>query len=314
VVKLLSFYILWAHGKLARIKNVSQPKTSKIEQSNNQSFRLLEFKKERDIMYRLVGILIAAIFLISGCNDDDSNDAQKATLSVRLTDAPANYEEVLIDVEEVKVHVGDDTANDENWVSMENVYSGTYNLLDFTNGLDTLIAEDQLPAGTISQMRLVLGDGNQVKTNGTYHDLTIPSGQESGLKFNIHAELIEGVTYKLWIDFDAGRSVVETGSGEFLLKPVIRTYNEATSGAIEGVVMPAVANSYIMAITTDEIDTLGTYAETTTGYFMFQGVDEGTYNLELKPNDEYLDTTLNDVNVMTGQVTYLDTINLERIQ
>lgn len=67
-------------------------------------------------------------------------------------------------------------------------------------------------------------------------------------------------------------------------------------------------------ITKDEMDTLGTYADTATGYFMFQGVNEGTYNLELKPNDEYLDTTLNDVNVMTGQVTSLDTINLESIQ
>ena len=43
--------------------------------------------------------------------------------------------------------------------------------------------------------------------------LTTPSAQHSGLKLNVHAELTEGITYKILLDFDAVRSVVKTGSG-----------------------------------------------------------------------------------------------------
>ena len=60
--------------------------------------------------------------------------------------------------------------------------------------------------------------------------LTTPSAQHSGLKLNVHAELTEGITYKILLDFDAARSIVKTGSGAYNLKPVIRTITEATSG------------------------------------------------------------------------------------
>lgn len=50
--------------------------------------------------------------------------------------------------------------------------------------------------------------------------------------------MIDGIEYKLWLDFDAGRSVVEIGNGNYILKPVIRIYSEATSGAIKGSVLP----------------------------------------------------------------------------
>lgn len=254
----------------------------------------------KNLFYLLLITIVAA-----GCDNDDN----KATLSVKLTDSPANYQEVLIDVQDVMVNIS--SQGDENgWITLEGTNAGVYNLLDFTNGVDTLLVEQELAAGKISQMRLILGDDNQLKVDGEYHDLTVPSSQQSGLKFNIHADLVEGVTYKMWIDFDAGRSIIAKGNGTYALKPVIRTFTEATSGSIKGVVSPVEAKPYIIAVSASS-DTIGTYADTTTGYFLLRGVSEGSVDLTFNPIDGFENKYLNDVVVELGVATDVDTVLFE---
>ena len=235
-----------------------------------------------------------------------------ATFNVYLTDAPGSYEEVLIDIRQVRVHVdeGDSTSG---WRELESVKAGVYNLLDFTNHMDTLLASEELPAGHISQMRLVLGDSNRVKVNGVYHDLKTPSGQQSGLKLNIHADLQEDIDYDIWIDFDACRSIVRTGNGKYILKPVIRTYTKATTGAISGVVDPIEAYPYIMAVSENK-DTVGTLADSTSGDFLLKGLAEGNYDVIFEPDSGYMKKTIEDVLVVTGEVTELDTVVIEQVR
>ena len=45
---------------------------------------------------------------------------------------------------------------------------GIYNLLDFTNGKDTLIADAELSGGSNSQIRLILGDNNSRESRFNY--------------------------------------------------------------------------------------------------------------------------------------------------
>ena len=174
-------------------------------------------------MKKTIGILALSIALFS-CSDSEEN----ARLEIRLTDAPGDYEAVYVDIQGVEIHA-DEGNTSSGWKSLE-VQEGRYNLLEFTNGIDTLLATAVLPAGRISQIRLILGDDNAVKIDGQEIGLTTPSAQHSGLKLNVHAELTEGITYKILLDFDAARSIVKTGSGAYNLKPVIRTVAEATSG------------------------------------------------------------------------------------
>ncbi len=255
-------------------------------------------------------LVFAGLFgmILWGCSKNSFDSGKgTTTFNVYLTDAPAGYEEVLIDIQQVKVHVegADSTCG---WRDL-NVNAGVYNLLDFTNGMDTLLATEELPAGHISQMRLVLGPDNQVKTDGEYHPLKTPSGQQSGLKLNIHADLKEDIEYDIWIDFDASRSIFRTGNGKYILKPVIRTYTKAATGGISGVVDPVEARPYIMAISADA-DTTGTMADTVTGSFFLKGLAEGSYNLVFLPDTGYQDTTLTDIPVTPGVITEMDTVHI----
>jgi hypothetical protein len=260
-------------------------------------------KKQNIAMKNLVGLLILS-FALFACSSDDS---QNARLEIRLTDAPGDYEQVNVDIQGIEIHTENgDVAN--GWKSL-NVENGVYNLLELTNGMDTLIAAIELPAGKISQVRLLLGQNNSVKIDGKVLPMATPSAQQSGLKLNVHADLLEGITYKMLLDFDAARSVVNTGAGTFNLKPVIRSITEATSGAIKGEVNPAESLPAVFALA--GADTVATTYADSTGKFLLRGVPAGTYTVSIDAKEGYNDYQESDVNVTVGSVTDIGTISLQ---
>jgi hypothetical protein len=224
-----------------------------------------------------IAILLLFILSISSCK----KDADKSRLTVYLTDAPAEYDAVNIEITGLQIKASGE-AGENGWQTLPlPVTPVTYNLLEFTNGMEELLSSVELPAGKVSQLRLILSDGNTIVVNGVTEPLPleVPSGEESGLKFNIHADLIAGIEYKLWIDFDAKGSIVDNGNGGYILKPLIRTFNEATSGAIKGIVMPVEANATVQA--TNGVDILNAIPDPVTGQFLIRGVPAGTWGVTI---------------------------------
>jgi hypothetical protein len=156
--------------------------------------------------------LMSATLLFSSCK----KESRTSTLQVKLTDAPADLEEVNIDLKAVSVNFIDDSTG---WISLE-TKDTIYNLLGLQNGLDTLIAQGTFPTNTVKEIRLVLGDENTVKSNGQVYPLTIPSGSTSGLKIKVNKKLNASLE-TIVIDFDADMSVKEEQDG-YKLRPVIR--------------------------------------------------------------------------------------------
>ena len=256
----------------------------------------------------LLAALTAGIFF--SCNKNSSSTGGTGHLEVRLTDDPSPYDAVYIDVQKVEVNVSADSGAKSGWQTVPLLRPGIYNLLDFRNGIDTVLAAADLPAGRLSQMRLVLGNNNSVVIDGQSYSLKTPSAQQSGLKFNIHATLTDGIVYRLWIDFDAGRSIVTTGEGSFILKPVIRTYTEAIGGSIKGYVLPVAAGPQVWAV--QGVDTLLALPDTATGYYFFGGVNEGSWNLLFHAQDSTYKDTAFAVTVITGAVTNAGTVTLQK--
>jgi hypothetical protein len=251
-------------------------------------------------------------FIFSACDSVLETNTAPGTLQVLLTDAPGDYEAVMIDIREVRVHRSSDADDEESgWITISDERKKV-DLLELTNGNKELLGEAELEPGTYSQIRLILGDENELVINGTSHHLTTPSAQQSGLKLNVNAEIESNSTYTLLLDFDASRSIVKAGnSGKYLLKPVIRTVNLAETGAIAGEIEPAEALPWVYAIAGE--DTVAGTRASEEGEFLMIGIPSGTYQVSVVPADEDLfnRTVISNVEVTAPDTTFLDTISLE---
>lgn len=258
-------------------------------------------------IFCFIALCLVTFIACDSDNDDNNTNNGKARIEVRLTDAPAPYDEVNIDIIGISLHVTNEDFS--GWEELTLLYPGIYNLLDYRNGVDTLLAAYDIPAGKISQVRLLLGENNTIVKEGAEYPLKTPSAQQSGLKLNFHDELIAGVLYKLWIDFDASRSIVETGSGKFQLKPVIRAYAEAISmTGIAGSVTPVEGYNRIDAIL--GTDTLTSYPNLK-GEYVFLGLTPAnTWKLKGYSTDEilYPDIVVENITVREGEVTRQDLV------
>lgn len=252
--------------------------------------------------YFLISLTLLS-FLFLSCEDE-----KNAKIEVWLTDAPGDFQEVNIDLKAVEIH-SSETESVKGWKSLETTH-GIYDLLKLTNGKETLLGSLELPGGKISQIRLKLGENNTLKVNGIVYPLSTPSAQQSGLKLQVHEVLMEGITYKILLDFDAAKSVVQTGNGAYSLKPVIRTITKAQDGAIKGIISPTGKSVSISAIKNEETVTT-TYSDDL-GNFLLRGLDAGTYRIVFDAGEGYPLIEKTNVTVEIGVVTDLGTVEVTK--
>lgn len=237
---------------------------------------------------------------MSSCKKDSVKSSYP--YEIRMTDAPGPYSAVNIDLQSVEI-----TGNGGQTV-MLNVNPGIYNLLNFSNGIDTLIASGTLDDANVQQIRLILGPNNTVVVNNITYPLSTPSADQSGLKLQVHQTLQAGVLYSVLLDFDANKSIVETGNGTYKLKPVIRTIETANSGAIRGKISPAGTLAFVTATSSTNV----TYSSNVmaSGDFLLMGVPAGTYSLTVTPAFPFNIFTINNLVVTTGVTANTGTIIL----
>jgi Domain of unknown function (DUF4382) len=246
----------------------------------------------------LVSIILLGMGIIA-CKESSPNTSK--TLNIRLTDAPAAYTAVNIDVQGVEI-----VGNDDKTVMM-NTNNKVYNLLNFTNGKDTLLATANIEATSVKQIRLILGPNNTIVVGGISYPLSTPSAEQSGLKLQVNQTLEAGITNSVTIDFDANKSIVEQGNGVYKLKPVLRTIVTATSGSIRGKIAPAGTLAVVTA-TSASSETFSTQVNIS-GDFLLVGIPAGTYSITVTPVLPLLPSTQANVVVTTGVVTNMATVN-----
>jgi hypothetical protein len=167
-------------------------------------------------------LLLSLVLIISGsCKKEEQSDINKnspggegiypveegkSKLHINLAanyslKALATYNAVNINIQQISYHTSGDSTVSGGWIDLETI-PGIYNLMDFVEA-DTLIAFDSLVASqTISQVRMILGDSNTVMVDSVLYDLATPSAQSSGLKVQVHTQMIPDSSYVIMLDFD----------------------------------------------------------------------------------------------------------------
>lgn len=239
-------------------------------------------------------------FMMASCKKETNKSTYP--YAIRMTDAPGPYNAVYIDLQGIEITGGGGET------VLTNVKAGIYNLLDFSNGKDTLIASGILEDATVQQIRLILGPNNSVMVNNVSYPLNTPSADQSGLKLQVHQTLLAGILYSVLLDFDAYKSIVEMGNGTYKLKPVIRTIETAISGIIKGKITPVGSLAVVTATSATNLSYSANVAST--GDFMLIGLPAGTYSITVTPALPLLPVTQSNISVTTGITTNIGTIIL----
>lgn len=255
-------------------------------------------------MKKVIFILTTIAFCVTlnSCNDDEST-SKSYPYNVRMTDEPGPYDAVYVDIQSVEV-----TGNNGQTVIL-NTNEGIYNLLDFSNGLDTLIATSTLNDAVVKQIRLILGPTNSVVVEGESFPLSTPSAQQSGLKLQVNQTLQADIQNSILIDFDANQSIVLTGNGTYILKPVLRTIVTEISGNIKGTITPIGTIAVVSA--TNSADVIYSSSVNEFGQFQITGIPPGVYTFTITPLLPLLPIIILDVNVEAGATTDLGLIDLQ---
>lgn len=264
-------------------------------------------------MKKLTLMLSALVFGLSftSCdsNDDENNTTPNGGYAyrVRMTDAPAPYDEVNIDLQAVVVTDGSGQT------TTLNTAAGIYNLLDYSNGLNVAIAEGSLSTSNVQSIRLVLGSNNTVVMNGATFNLATQTGEQGGLTINVNQNLQANTQNEILIDFDAYASVVATTPVSYRLRPVIRNANAETTGRISGSLATSVLLNNFFAVTaTSETGVeYSSSVNSTTGQFQISSLPSGTYSVTATSRFTFLPEVMTNVNVQAGSTTTIGLLTLD---
>jgi hypothetical protein len=242
--------------------------------------------------FRLLSLASATLLGLASCSKTSDNDAGASKLEVRLTDAPGDFQRVVLDVQQVEVHLKEE-SDPSGWQTLA-FTPQVVNVLDYVNGKSALLVSTDFAPGDLKEIRLILGPNSYVVgTDGQTYALKTPSGQTSGVKLKLNqVTLTAGSTYQLLLDFDVAKSIVERGNWRpsndkkerYLLKPVIRLVAQDLRGSLRGTVNPAAARPQVLAIRAAITgpDTVSTFADAS-GAYQLNGLAAGTYQVQFFP-------------------------------
>lgn len=243
---------------------------------------------------------VAATLALSACGGGGGSGGgagipapATGTLAVSLTDAPAcGFDAVNVTVAKVRVNQSASASDtDAGWTDITLSPARKINLLNLTNGALDALGQTSLAAGHYSQLRLVLdpntGTGlanSVVPTGGAETTLTTPSAVQSGIKLVNEFDVAAGQRVDLVLDFDACKSIVTTGSGKYMLKPVIKVVPTAING-ISGFISSSLQASHVVVSAQQDGKVISATVPSSTGEFFLSRLTPGNYDVVITADD-----------------------------
>lgn len=269
--------------------------------------------KNKNLPGILAIVSIIIIFVMISCKKEVSNSngvpAGKSQLQVMLTDDPSPiFDSIFIDIQRVEIKV-EDSAGTERWDTL-NIRAGVYNILNFRNGLDTLLGSGFIPNSSVEKVKITLGSNNYVMLNGSKTPLVIPAGMNViTLSVDDDVDHLDDKHKRLWLDFD-GMGSIELRNGKLELKLHLSHFSHHNSGELEGKIKPSAAFPVVIKAISGT-DTLTAIPEQE-GEFKIRGIKSSTTKLIITPSNGYKDSVMNNIQIRQGGDTDLGTIVLHR--
>lgn len=240
---------------------------------------------------------------------EDASSENRSLVNVLLVDAPGDFDQVWIEVLGVELLPSGvrGSAENANWISLPyQAATNTVRISDLVDDQRLLVGRTELQSGTISGIRLRLGDEMYLIRDDTRTDLSPAPNLEALLELDVRLDVAPGLSYDLYIDFDLAQSIRQGPGETFQLIPKVRAFVTEQTAAIRGTIQPRGIRPHVFAI--NATDTLATLTGNTGG-FHFKGLSPTDYRLFVDAPAGYADTTLL-VSTQADSLVTLPTINL----
>lgn len=187
--------------------------------------------------YRL--LLLALLLVVYSCQVPDIKDISDvyngAMIQIWIHDEPfrlsdKTVEHLYISVESIEIIR---EVDDERIVLSEE--PKRMDILAIDANEPVLLSDTSVEPGVYSQLRLILSDNNTIVVDGEEHPINVPSGEQTGVKFDGPFELPNGRFFRFVLDFDAKESVIYNHGRGYMLKPVIHMIEVASEPVPSGI-------------------------------------------------------------------------------
>lgn len=267
--------------------------------------------------------LVSIALVLGACSKEDvksnnnAQDNEPQSFKVRMTDNPGDYKALDVQITSVQAFNAQ-----SGWVVLDSSVQ-SYNVLDYTNGSDVEIAyQEEADSGNYTLLKIVFEPEATLTLNENFDSIAFGGIANAVINVDwrgsneVLIEINENVNSEqganVLVDFDVANSIENNGDGSVDFTPVINEVeNESTR--VEGQVV-ATANAMLML--TNGNDTLTSYVDAS-GSFTFMGMQEGVYDLIVKPATSELEDqgqstfTFSNVTVVEGQTTSMGQIELQ---
>jgi len=143
--------------------------------------------------------------------------AKAGMIQIYVTDPPPpDVDHVWIEVDNIEVHRA--AGPDSRWITIVNE-PVHFDLVAIV-GVQEFIGSKEIEAGFYTQLRMNVTRATVV-VGEVEHDAFVPSGK---LKFIRPFQVKDGEITGLLLDFDGDRSIILTGTGQYILKPVVMLF------------------------------------------------------------------------------------------
>ena len=205
-------------------------------------------------MNKIVTVAVYLLAVLSfGCGDDSTGPSSEPAITLQLIDAPGNLAHAWVEIGEIRLQGSSDEGG--GGVVLVEESSGMIDLLTLVDAATDLVRDKNVPAGTYTQLRLVVDNaivetdqGDVFGTDNAVHpegkevtgELQCPSCEQTGIKVKLPGGNIrlDEETRIIMLDFDVSESFGKQagGSGRWVMRPVIHSSELTTSGNISGTV------------------------------------------------------------------------------
>lgn len=186
--------------------------------------------KKHLVLFTVV-LAVSLIFTASSCSGGETTEDGRSvipesgiilgTIELRVTDPPpADVKSAIVRLENIEVHPasGNSTDSDNNsgWITVLET-PASFDLMDVL-GIEQLLGSIDVAPGKYTQIRMDVVEVTGEMTDGTQYTAEVPGDK---LRINKPFTVAQGSTTVLTLDFDGEKSLIRTGSGRFMFKPVV---------------------------------------------------------------------------------------------